>query len=218
MKTLNLRVFAISLTCLLSGGMLIAQQAFIKLETPDLNRATSLMEALSVRASAREYDTTRLSLQDLSDLLWAANGINRPEEGKRTAPSAMNSQDVDIYVFMKNGVFRYDHQDHALVGVAEGDFRKHVAGRQEAVAEAPVILVLVSDISRFRAGSDEVKRTWAAVDVGTVSQNISLFCAATNLATRPRASMDQEALRELLKLNEHQLLILNHPVSYRKDQ
>jgi len=130
-------------------------------------------------------------MRDLSDLLWAANGINRPDEGKRTAPSAMNAQDVDVCVFMKQGVYLYEHRDYTLIGIVEGDHRKLIAGRQEIVAEAPVSLLLVSDISRFRAGSDELKRTWAAIDVGIVSQNISLFCASAGLATRPRASMDQ---------------------------
>lgn len=217
MKTLKLKVIALFMFCLLDAGTITAQQAIIKLEPPDLNRNTSLMEALSVRASARGYDTEPLSMRDLSDLIWAANGINRPDEGKRTAPSAMNAQDVDVYVFIKQGVYLYEHRDHTLIGIVEGDHRKLIAGRQEIVAEAPVSLLLVSDISRFRAGSDELKRTWAAIDVGIVSQNISLFCASAGLATRPRASMDQEGLRQLLSLSDNQLILLNHPVSYKRE-
>lgn len=216
MKTLKLKVIALFVCCLFDASMLIAQQITVQLEPPDLNRGKSLMEAFSKRASAREYDTAALSLRDLSDLLWAANGINRPEEGKRTAPSAMNAQDVDVYVFMKQGVYLYQHRDHTLIGIVEGDHRKLIAGRQEVVAEAPVSLLLVSDVSRFRTGTDEVKRTWAALDVGIVSQNISLFCASAGLATRPRASMDHDGLRQLLKLNDAQLILLNHPVSYMK--
>jgi len=91
-----------------------------------------------------------------------------------------------------------------------------IAGRQVAVAKAPVICLLVSDISRFRAGEDSLKLVWAAIDAGIVSQNINIFCAATGLTTRPRASMNQEKLREVLQLTDTQHLMLNNPVSYRK--
>ena len=157
-----------------------------------------------------------LDLQDLSDLLWAADGINRPDIGKRTAPSAMNAQDIDLYVFLKEGVYLYYAGENKLQPVAEGDSRNLVAGRQEEVASAPVIILMVSDTSRFRAGNEIQKLIWGAVAAGTVSQNIALFCASTGLSTRPRATMDQVKLRELLKLKDSQILILNNPVSYKK--
>ncbi len=189
----------------------------LALNPPQTDRGLPVMEALSVRASVREFDSTTLSIQDLSDLLWAANGINRPDEGKRTASSAQNAQDIDVYACMESGCYLYDAAEHVLKPVAEGDHRPHIAGRQEQVTQAPVICLLVSDISRFRSGTDSLKLVWAAIDAGIVSQNISLFCASTGLATRPRASMDQEKLREVLKLKESQHLMLNHPVSYKKD-
>ena len=188
----------------------------IVLNPPDKSRGLPYMEAISLRASVTEFDTSGLNLQDLSDLLWAANGINRPEEGKRTAPSAMNAQDIDIYVLMKSAIFLYDAKQNLLEHVVYGDHRMLIAGRQVAVAEAPVICLLVSDISRFRAGEDSLKLVWAAIDAGTVSQNINIFCAATGLATRPRATMEQEKLREILKLKDTQHLMLNNPVSYKK--
>jgi SagB-type dehydrogenase family enzyme len=174
------------------------------------------MEALSLRSSVAVWDTTSLTLQDLSDLLWAANGINRPEIGKRTAPSAMNAQDIDIYVFMKKAVYLYNAQEHLLEKVVEGDHRPLVADRQEDVARAPVICLLVSDISRFRAGEEFEKLNWAAIDAGTVSQNISLFCAATGIGTRPRATMNEPRIRKVLKLKDSQHLMLNNPVTYKK--
>jgi SagB-type dehydrogenase family enzyme len=172
------------------------------------------MQALSLRASATEFNPAELEISDLSDLLWAANGVNRPDEGKRTAPSAMNAQDIDLYVFMKTAVYLYDAKQHTLLKTTDGDYRNLVVGQQEFVAKAPVICVLVSDISRFRSGEESTKLTWAAMDAGIVSQNISLFCASVGMKTRPRASMDQEKLRELLKLKDTQHLMLNHPVSY----
>ena len=120
----------------------------IKLNSPDKNRGCSVMKALSDRHSDREYADKELSLQDLSDLLWAANGINRPD-GKRTAPSALNKQDIDIYVIMKEGAYLYDTKTNSLQPLAKGDHRAAVAGSQDFVKSAPVSLVLVSDLSRF---------------------------------------------------------------------
>jgi len=213
----------------------------IKLNEPNKERGLPVMGALAVRASATEWTTQDLSSQDLSDLLWAADGINRPDSGKKTAPSAMNAQDVDIYVFIKDGVYLYEAKSHSLVEVVAGDQRSlffqprrprpATAGQpgqqpptppagaprpQEQVTMAPVVLLLVSDISRFRAGNDDQKKEWAALDTGIVSQNISLFCAGIGLNTRPRSGMDRDKIRELLKLKETQLPLLNHPVSYKK--
>ena len=189
----------------------------ILLNPPDTTRGLPVMKALSLRASATEFDTAGLSLQDISDLLWAANGINRPGSGKRTAPSAMNSQDIDVYAVMKSGVYLYNAKNHCLDFVVDGDHRALVAGRQENFAQAPFFCLLVSDISRFTRGEDSLKVIWAAEDAGIVSQNISIFCASAGLATRPRASMDQEKLREILQLKDSQYLMLNNPVGYKKD-
>lgn len=186
----------------------------IKLNAPDKNRGSSVMKALSDRHSDREFANKELSLQDLSDLLWAANGINR-QDGKRTAPSALNKQDIDIYVIMKASAYRYDAQSHCLRPVAAGDHRAAVAGGQAFVTSAPACLVLVSDLSRF-GQTDERTKLMAAVDAGTVCQNINLFCAATGLSTVPRATMNQAALKEILKLTPGQLPLMNNPVGYPK--
>jgi len=204
--TLGLSFAAWSLMAQVAGS--------IALNPPETTGGLSVMKALSLRASATGYDTAMLSLQDLSNLLWAANGVNRPESGKRTAPSAMNAQDIDVYVFMKQGIYRYHAQKHVLEVVLPGDHRSVLAGRQTEVLQAPVICLLVSDISRFRHGEDSLKLVWAAEDAGIVSQNISIFCASQGFATRPRASMDQEKLREILKLEPTQYPLLNAPVSY----
>jgi len=189
----------------------------IKLSKPNLERGVNVMQAFSQRKSDRVYVSKALSLADLSDLLWAANGINRVKEGKRTAPSAMNVQDVDIYVILKEGAYIYDAKNYTLSPVAAGDYRSLVASKQEFAASAPVSLVLVSDISRFGAGGDsQSKQITGAYDVGIVSQNISIFCAGVGLGTVPRATMDKAKLKSILKLSDTQILMLNHPVGYLK--
>lgn len=194
----------------------------IALPTPSKDRGASVMKALADRRSVRECADKELSLTDLSDAIWAANGINRPEEGKRTAPSALNKQDIDIYVFNAQGVYLYQPEGHKLVPVLAGDHRKVLAGppsparTQDYVAEFPVILLYVSDLSRF----GEVRPTnqlYAAMDAGIVSENVNLFCAATGLCTVPRASMDMPAVRKLLKLNDNQIALLNNPIGYPKE-
>jgi SagB-type dehydrogenase family enzyme len=193
----------------------------IKLNDPDLNREFPVMKAFSARASIREWSDKELSLQDLSDLLWAANGINRSDSKKRTAPSAMNAQDIDIFVFDKNGIYLYDALGKALVPVAAGDHRAEIGMRRGPGPGGPprlgpVHLVLVSDASRFRHGTPELKNEWGALDAGTVSQNIALFCASAGMGTVPRAAIAKDKIRELLKLSETQNPFLEHPVGYLK--
>lgn len=204
-----LSIFAASLVVITMNAQELKD---VKSNTPDKNRSVTLMKALSDRHSEREYASKELSLQDLSDLVWAANGINRPD-GKRTAPSALNKQDIDIYVVMKKGAYLYKPQSHTLQPVAKGDHRAAVAGGQDFVKSAPVCLVLVSDLSRF-GSSDQHVQLMAAVDAGTVCQNINLFCAAAGLATVPRATMDKTALKSILKLTDTQLPLMNNPVGY----
>ena len=195
-------------------GVLSAQELKpLELLAPDKSRGLPVMQALSVKASVREYSKRPLLLQDLSDIVWAANGINRPDEGKRTASSALNAQDVDVYVFMEQGVYVYNAAGQVLDPVAGGDLRELVGKN-----DAPVTLVLISDVSRFRFGSDAQRTSWANIDVGIVSQNISVFCAGTGLKTCPKAGFsNMDKLREMLQLKPTQLVILNHPVGYAKE-
>jgi len=221
METASLkRSFLASLLFLPALSWAQAQESkTIKLNEPNKKRGLPVMEALSVRASVREWSDKDLSLQDLSDLLWAANGINRPESKKRTASSAQNAQDVDIYVFMKDGVYLYDALQHALNLVVAGDLRSEIMMMRPGggpPSPAPLQLILVSDTSRFGGGTPELKYEWGAIDTGIVSQNIALFCAATGLATRPRAAISKDRIRTLLKLKETQHPFLNHPVGYPK--
>lgn len=186
----------------------------VKLNTPDKTRGTAVMKALSERKSVREFDTKDLSLQDLSDLLWAANGINR-EDGKRTAPSARNVQDIDVYVIRKDGAYIYNAANHTLDPVAKGDFRKSVGGQQEFVQHVPVCLVLVSNLDKL-GEITEYTKMMAAVDGGIVCQNINIFCSAIGLATVPRAWMNKDELSQILKLKDTQVILMNNPVGYPK--
>lgn len=181
----------------LSGTAFLHAADTVKLDQPDLERGAPIMKALSDRQSIRSFSEKALSQKDLSDLLWAANGINRQESGKRTAPSAMNRQDVKIYICTKNASYLYDHKAHAMIPVNDGDVRP---------ADAPICLILVTDTAE----------PWAAMDAGIVSQNISLFCSGTGLATYPRASMNKDALAKALKLTSPQTPMLCHPVGYKK--
>ena len=175
--------------------------------------AAAIMKALADRRSEREFADKKLSLQDLSDLLWAANGVNRPD-GKRTAASALNKQDISIYAIMEEGSYLYDAKTHQLTPVASGDFRPLIGGQQTFVNKAPLCLLMVSDISLF--GGGERAKITAALDAGIVSQNIMLFCSGCGLSTVPRASMDVAGLKKALKLTDNQLPLINNPVGYPK--
>jgi len=186
----------------------------IDLPKPNLDKGHSIMKSLSLRKSAAAQDFGKakdLSLMELSELLWAANGINRPNEEKRTAPSAMNAQDIDIYVLAKNGAYLYNAKNNSLNLVTNSDLRAMAAGSQEAFAAAPIILLLVSDVSKFPRGDDATRQKMGMFDAGIVSQNISLYCSGTGLITRVRMFMDSEGLAKALKLPATQIPMLNHP-------
>jgi len=202
----------LALSAVLSFAQLSGQK--IELSKPSLDNGHSIMKALSLRKSAAAQDFQKskdLSLTEISELLWAANGINRPSEGKRTAPSAVNAQDVDVYVLAKNGAYFYDAKTHSLNLVASADLRATAAGSQAAFADAPINLLLVSDISKL-PGDDANKQRLGAIDAGIVSQNISLYCSGTGLITRVRASMDVPGLSKALKLKAQQIPMLNLPI------
>lgn len=200
---------------LLAIGLSACAQQAISLPKPDMNRQTlTVMNSFKERHSERKYSTRMLSDQDLSDLLWAAQGKNR-EDGRLTAATARNMQEIRTYVFTEKGVCYYDPQNHTLTKVADGDHRDIVAGRQDFAKAAPVSLVLVADMEKF--GSDSQHAVWmVGVDVGIVCENINLFCSAAGLNTVPRGTMDQKAIQTLLGLTEKQVPVINNPVGYRE--
>jgi len=219
MKKTTALLFLASLSLALSAQDL----KVLPLNAHSTTKGSNLMEAFQNRQSVRSMETTELPLQDLSDLLWAANGINRPESGKRTAPSAMDSRDVDVYVCRADGAYLYDAVANSLKQITIQDVRPLLDGRR--ATGAPVILLLTSDMAKFRGYQPDssLQKNKSAyemgcLDAGIVSQNIALYCAGTGLATVPRAGMDQKGLREALQLKKSQNLWLNHPVGYAKKQ
>ena len=197
------------------SGIHAQEPQTIKLNAPNKSRGSNVMKALSDRKSVREYDEKEISHQDLSDLLWAAIGINRPD-GKRTAPTAVNAQEIDVYVVRKDGVYLYDAKEHALKPIVDGDYRKAVAGKQDFVNAAPLCLVMVANLKTLGDPALEQTRLISGIDAGIVSQNINLFCASVGLCTVPRGSWDFDELKNVLKLSDTQQIMLNNPVGYPK--
>ena len=174
------------------------------------------MEALSLRQSKRAFSDKELTTQQLSDLLWAAFGINRPDDDKRTAPSAMNDQEIDIYVSIKSGVYLYEAKNNNLKAIKEGDFRKKM-GRQGFVADAPVVLVFVADYSKMSlAMSKESKDFYAATDVGFISQNVYLFAASEQMATVVLGMFDRGDISKVIPLTKNQKILLTQPLGFPK--
>ncbi|MFZ6033870.1 MAG: SagB/ThcOx family dehydrogenase [Melioribacter sp.] len=188
----------------------------IKLPEPDTNGGAPLMTALQKRSSNRNFDTLSLSMRQVSNLLWAAYGINRPESGKRTAPSAMNWREYTIYLFDKNGVYAYDPETHALMKILKGDYRGY-CGVQDFVSVAPLNLVYVSDFSKMsRIEDEEMKLMFTSADCGFIAQNVYLYCASEGLAVVVRGLIERDKLSSLLKLKPEQKIILSQTVGYPK--
>jgi SagB-type dehydrogenase family enzyme len=187
----------------------------IQLPPPQTDIGKPLMEVLKARQTSRSFDSKPLAVQELSNLLWAADGVNRPETGKRTAPTAMNWQEVDIYVAMQEGTYLYDAKSHSLNPVASKDLRE-LTGRQPFVKEAPVNFVYVSDFARMSRAGDEEEKLWGAADVGFVAQNVYLYCASQGLAVVVRGLVDRGPLAKALSLRPEQTIILAQTVGYPK--
>lgn len=188
-----------------AASVFAEETKIISLKEPQLNKGSSLMQALKERKSVREFSDKEIDLQTLSNLLWAANGINRPD-GKRTAATAMNRQEIEIYVCQKDGAYHYDAAENTLTRVSKGNCR---------LRNAPITLVLVSNTT-IPPNIPGVK-DWGFIDAGIVSQNISLFASAMGLATVPQSSMPREDFTKILKLEKGFDLVLNHPIGYPKE-
>lgn len=201
---------------LILPALLLAQELKpIELPKPQTTGGKALMQALKARRTSREFKSQSIPLQVLSNLLWAAFGINRPESGKRTAPSAMNWQEMDVYVAMADGAYVYDAKAHRLNPVVAEDLRAATGG-QDFVKDAPVNLVLVADLAKTGDASFDEQSLYTAVDAGFISQNVYLFCASEGLATVVRGGIERPALAKLLKLRSDQRIIVAQTVGYPK--
>jgi len=166
---------------------------------------------LKNRQSQRNFGADKLSLQELGNLLWAACGINREESGKRTAPTACNWQEIDVYVALPEGLYLYDAKVHALASVLNEDVRTF-AGKQKFVQTAPAVLIYVADFDKMSNASDENRKFYSATDTGFISQNVYLYCASEGLATVVIGMVDKPALAQKMKLKPSQHVILTQPV------
>jgi SagB-type dehydrogenase family enzyme len=202
------RIVVVIGVCLaLSTGLLMPvhgqQMKSIQLPQTQLEQKGSLMQALKDRKSTRAFRGQNLSLQTLSNLLWAAFGINRPGSGKRTAPSAHNRQEIDVYVTTAQGAYLYDPKGHALLPVISGDLRA-LTGTQSYVKDAALNLVYVADLKKMGGGDQTSKMYLAAADTGFIGQNVYLYCATEGLATVFRGLIDRQELARALKLRPDQ--------------
>lgn len=212
-----LSIYSIS-AFLLSYPLLIYSQDIkpIKLLAPQLEGGRSLMQALKERKSLREFSSKGLPLQVISDLLWAANGINRPDSGYRTAPSAMNMQEIDIYLAKADGLYLFNAKQNMLLPVAGEDIRA-LTGKQPFVKDAPLNLIYVADLSKMGKTSSSDADFYAGVDTGFISENAYLYCAWAGLATVVRGLIDKPVLAKAMKLRPDQKIILAQTVGYFKD-
>jgi len=217
---MNTRLF--QATCLVLTIMLIcpsltfAQELqTVQLLEPQTDGGRPLMQVLKDRSSSREFSNEKLPMQVLSDMLWAAFGVNRPESGKRTAPSANNRQEMDIYVATADGLYLYDAKAHMLMPVLPEDIRAKT-GTQQFVQEAPVNLIYVSDFSKMGNAEENKKFFNSAANTGFISQNVYLYCASEGLATVVRGLIDKPDLEKTMKLRPDQKVILAQSIGYPK--
>lgn len=209
--------------CAASVGLIIvqfaayaAEPAQVSLPPPETDGGKPLMKALKERASSRAFSAKKLSEQMLSNLLWAAAGVNRKESGKRTAPTAVNWQEIDIYVALAGGLYLFDAKQHVLVPILASDIRA-AAGKQAFFATAPATLIYVADYARMGSASDADKQFYSATDTGFISQNVYLFCASEGLSTVVVGMVDRPALSKTMSLRPGQKIILTQPVGYPQE-
>jgi len=190
----------------------------IKLPEPQKELDFPLMKALEKRRSIRKWKNAPVPEQELSNLLWAACGITKNKYGnvksKRTAPSACNSQEIRVYVLLERGVFLYNEENHELIEILSKDLREQI-GTQKMMKAAPMGIVFVADLSRMTSPylrNKEGQRFSAWVDTGFISQNVYLYCAASNLGTVVLSLVDRDKLHKLMQLKEHEKIVLTQVV------
>ncbi len=224
MRKLAICLALLGCVCLVAGAFALAQETKAPAEPkvkalpkPVTEGGKPLMEVLKNRRSDRAFSPKALPDQVLSNLLWAADGITRAD-GKRTAPSAVNWQEIDVYVATADGLWLYDAKAHALTQVLAADIRE-TTGKQPFVKDAPVNLVFVADLTKMKMPgiTDDDKKMWAAADTGFISENVYLFCAGEGLSTVVRGLIDKPALAKAMNLRADQSIILAQTVGYPKE-
>jgi SagB-type dehydrogenase family enzyme len=208
------KYFLIGWLAISAGGVLQAADETKALPAPQTSGGKPVMQALKERKSTREFKPDALSAQQMSDLLWAAFGINRPEIDHRTAPSAQNNQDVEIYAVTADGVYLYQAKPHSLKKVSDQDLRPLTSGQPFAKI-APVQLVFVSDYTRMPKVKPEQRDLYAGVDTGCIVQNVYLYCSSEGLATVVH-ELDRDPLSKAMNLREGQHIVVAQAVGFPK--
>lgn len=191
------------------------EEKVIPLPPPQTEGGKPLFQALKERKSSREFSSKKLPLPVISNLLWAAFGVNRADTGNRTAPSARNQQEIELYLAMEDGLYRYDAQEHSLHTMRATDIRDKT-GTQPFVKDAPLNLIYVANRARMHSASAKERAFYAAADTGFISENVYLFCASEGLATVVRGSIDRRELSDAMGLGSGQEITLAQTVGYPK--
>ena len=200
----------------MSNGVVMGKDtAEIQLPAPKMDGGMPLMKALKERKSSRDFKTKEIPAQLLSNLLWAAFGINRPDVGKRTAPSAMDWQETQIYAVLPQGVFLYKAKEQKLTQVLKGDVRAQL-GAQSFVKEVPLNLIYVTDFAKISGEDGLSKEYFAGADTGFIAQNVYLCAASEGLGAVMRGSVDRDKIGALLKLPAKQKVTFVQSVGYIK--
>lgn len=208
------RFWGFGVVCLglfgMMGGVMAEERSVVVLPAPVLASDIPVMQALKERQSRREFSDKAMSRQELANVLWAATGQNRPD-GRRTSPSALNGQDVEVYAVTAEGIFLYDAAKHGLVTVVSGDHRAE-AGMQPYVGLAPLSLVYVSDAAKLRQVSPKMSPADAhdigIADAALAAENVYLYASAAKLGVVLRWSIDREAFGRRLGLSADKRVVL----------
>lgn len=203
--------------CMLAAGppVMASEAQPIALPAHPASVGMDLAKALEQRRTSREFGAGKLSPEDLSAVLWAANGVNRAD-GKRTAPTARGEQYMDVYVVGDDGAYLYDATAHALKPVQRGNLKGKLA-HQDHVAAASHVLVLVVDMDRMSGlGSADAMLGMAHATAGAIAQNAALMCAARGIGTGMVAWIRENGIREALGLRKHQIPLYVMPLGYLK--
>jgi nitroreductase len=207
----RLQILGLFLLSIMPGGA--DELKPISLPNPGSNGGRSFMESIRLRRTTREFSPKPLPPSILGGALWAGFGINRPEDGRRTAPSAMNSQEVDLYVALPEALYLYQAKEHRLHPVLAGDFRGRTG--QTFATNAPAVVIFVADFTRLSKARPEMRQFYAGIDTGAISQNLYLYCAAHDLATVVY-DLNRDPLAKAMELKPDQHIILAQALGYPK--
>lgn len=192
----------------------------IKLVAPVINEGISVKQAISKRHTTREFLSQPLSLKNLSELMWAAYGINRKATRGRTAPAAWGIYPLEIYAIMEEGTYLYDPEEHKLNPVAKGDFRTD-SGFQEFAGKAPLDIAIYVDPGKVKIDDPELQKLIdgnldriTALDAGAVTENVYLYCASTGINVVERIYVDGDKLRSSIGLPDNRKFIVALTVGY----